>query len=159
MRIPVIASTLVLVVALAGGSAALEPVGELTFSGSGASLLPSTTFVPATWEGTEASWGFFDAGGVVGVLVVLSDTDPSGASFVSVAEDGGETFGAIGLFGPVAGVTIEGNTVTFVDVAVPLSGATTPQDLIVNGSLTRDDEVGAGKHSLGELKRSYATGR
>ena len=117
------------------GSAGAQPSGSVTFSGPGAALVPSTTFIPASFASGDGSWNFADEGEVVGILVAEMTTDATRAAFVAVAVDGGANWVDVGLTG-IPGVTIGMDTITFQDVVLP-QGSRESADLVLNGALTR----------------------
>jgi hypothetical protein len=149
-------ATLIVMFGIPADAVAQGPSGMVTFSGPGATLLPSTTFEPATYEGTPGTWGFLDQPGAVVIVVTEVETDPTQAAFVSVGEEGGETWTAVSIFGPILGVEIDGDTIKFADVSVPQSGSTNPQGLILNGSLTRGIQVDVESPSVSSIKRQYS---
>ncbi len=78
---------------------------------------------------------------------------------MSVAEDGGETWTAVSIFGPILGVEIISDTIKFTNVGVPQYGSTTPQGLILNGSLTRGVQVDVESPGVTSIKRQYSDAR
>ena len=161
MRMPVFVAlaTLIVMFGIATDAVAQGPSGTVAFSGPGASLLPSATFEPTDYEGTPGTWGFLDQSGTVAIVVIEDENDPSQAAFVSVAEDGGETWTAVSIFGPILGVEIISDTIKFTNVAVPQSGSTMPQGLILNGSLTRGVQVDVESPGVTSIKRQYSDAR
>ena len=138
---------------LSAASVSAQPTGSVTFGGPGAPLVPSTTYVPATFAGEEATWSFLDASGAVAIVVIELGSNPGLAAFVSVAVEGGATWAQVG-FGGVPGVTISGDTITFQSVTLPQGARTALADLTLDGSLTRA-VVSVSPLGFGQVKARY----
>ena len=100
---------------------------------------------------------FFDVSSAIAVLVVEDEADPTKATFLSVAEDGGETWIATSIFGPISGVEIGSDTISFANVMVPQSGTTTPEHLVLDGSLTRGTQVDVESAGVSSIKSQYSS--
>jgi hypothetical protein len=130
-----------------------QPSGGVTFTGPGAALLPSTTFVPSVYAGTESSWSFFSEAGDVGIVVTELTTDPSRASLVSVTVSDGPTWVQFSFSG-VLGVSIDTDTIAFQDLVLPQSALAPHANLTVNGSLTRP-VISVSDLSWGRVKDTF----
>ncbi len=109
--------------------------GSLTFSGSGASLLPITTYIPIDASNMPGSitWNSESTGDSNNIIlsVIPDGSNPSNAVLVSVGwVSGGQVW--IGAGPSVSGVTISANSVTFMNTELP--HASSP--LTLNGTLT-----------------------
>lgn len=116
--------------------------GALIFSGPGAGDLPQATFTPTVFTANEAAlaWASASAEYSAQIGVTYAPDNPDAASIVMVTVSmPGSSFGwQASIFGTpdpaVAGVSIDGQTVTFTDVILPPSPGTA-SPLTVNGQL------------------------
>lgn len=104
--------------------------GSLTFSGPAAALLASSSFVPIGFSANEGALAWSASIGtnsLVSIGVGRSTTDPSRATLATVTSTDGATSYGWSLFAfenGVAGITVDGNTVTFDNVTLPATVGT-----------------------------------